>query len=384
MAESKFTTKMVTFAYGGLSPRTHEAIMAELLSCMKHQMPVKYQSYTGSALICKARSSVASTFLLIDKEDVLFFIDHDMWWPAGGMIETARLAYDMNAIVGCMYPKRAFGRGYAVSDDKPIQVNIGGPSAKFEPCTRLATGFLAIPRGCLQTIWDYYDIDRKRWREEASKFYALETDGLVSVDWERFCDHEQLGLAKTWAPNKEAEMAGQPNPPLIDFFRTVRVHDGAGHHVYLSEDFSFCWRARKAGIKLGINTHFAPLHIGEHAFTLADAEEKNFRKVPNAFDPVASVNPGSASVAEQCGSVLVAASGGSTSPASESSVEAGIESDSMRPVQGELGPDRVEAVENNQGIVGDPSFAIPSGGGKTPGKKQPIKCVPGEILGPRK
>lgn len=303
--------KMVTFGYGGLCGRTHEAVIAELLHCMRNQITVKYQTFSGTALICKARSTVASEYMLNDSLDVLFLLDHDMWWAAGAVAETCKLAHERQAIVACLYSKRALGRGWACSDDEPMSMNIGGDAPRFQKCSRLATGFMAIPKSCLLRIYNKHNINSDEFKKEFKEH-------VMNDRFQEAYEMDQCGLAETWAPNLELDAEKAPNPPVIDFFRTLRVVDPKGNHVYFSEDFSFCWRARKAGVELGLNLHHGIVHVGEHAFTVEDGDPKKFRKtlnafetvekqcesgnVPNASNTATGQQDGAQAVQEQCGS----------------------------------------------------------------------------------
>lgn len=63
------------------------------------------------------------------------------------------------------------------------------------------------------------------------------------------------------------------NPPVVPYFRSVLTEDpalGPGVH-YLGEDYSFCQRARAAGLGVWVDTSIRLGHIGPYVYHWEDA-----------------------------------------------------------------------------------------------------------------
>jgi hypothetical protein len=58
--------------------------------------------------------------------------------------------------------------------------------------------------------------------------------------------------------------------PLVPFFRPLIMTDDAGPW-YMSEDYSFCERARRCGYRVWADTTIRLHHLGQHGYTWEDA-----------------------------------------------------------------------------------------------------------------
>ena len=58
--------------------------------------------------------------------------------------------------------------------------------------------------------------------------------------------------------------------PLIPFFQPL-IHERDGKPWYLAEDFAFCERARRAGLKIWADTSIRLWHVGEYRYGWEDA-----------------------------------------------------------------------------------------------------------------
>jgi len=215
------TATLWILAYQGITPATHAAIVAELADWPT----LRHSIMPGDALVDRARSRAVTNFLKTAREDagdVLLFVDADISCQPGDLSHIARRALEHNAIVGGIYSKRFFGQGSAVRFGPPQaddgEYTIG--TDNLIPVEYVSTGFMAIPRSA-----------------------ALE-------------------VAKTMPYTDQGFW------PL--FMPMVKGSE------YLSEDWSFCERARAAGF----NIHAACLprltHEGSYSYRLVDAKSRPY------------------------------------------------------------------------------------------------------------
>ena len=139
-------------AYNGLTVATHLAILQEFMSWGGN---LSHRVKSGDANIDRARSKVASWFLQEPEEtagNILCMVDADNAWRPGDLAMIARQAEEHQAVVGGIYPKRAFGAGPAlrVADGAAGRWRIG--EEKLMPVEYVGTGFIAIPRSILQRV----------------------------------------------------------------------------------------------------------------------------------------------------------------------------------------------------------------------------------------
>lgn len=170
------------------------------------------------ALISRARSDVATSFLAQGSGDVLLMVDHDIGWEAGDLEHITRVCLDLEAVVGGVFPKRGFGIGvpirwgqygeYLVPDDRVVE------------CSAVATGFIAIHRKVLEAL--------------------AETLPMTTAGYRPFFVQ-----------------------------RTVQREDGAWDD--LSEDYDFCNKARAAGFKIFADLRPQLTHFGSHLYRVCDS-----------------------------------------------------------------------------------------------------------------
>lgn len=180
------------------------------------------------ALISRARSRAASRFLQADAAtagDVLLMVDHDIQWQPGDLAYLARRALERTAVVGGIYPKRAFRQGTAIrfATDGTADGTWTIGSDTLIPSEYVGSGFLAIPRSALEVLSETLP-----WIEEGYwPFFLPETVEL------------EVGGKRGWE--------------------------------YLSEDWSFCRRVRAAGY--GVFAACSPrlTHTGTYTFRMVDA-----------------------------------------------------------------------------------------------------------------
>lgn len=207
---------LVVMAYGGLSSPTTKAMIAEL-----SDSPVGWilKFATEDAAIDRARSTVATEFLDSPSgSDVLVMVDHDIEWAPGDLAHIAAKAAEHKAVVGGIVSKRLIGKGF------------GG---RFG--------------------------DGKRHEFGTSELVELGEGGYV-------------GGAFMAIHRYVLEVLSEVNPKVRTgfhpfFLPMVRFNERLGAHEYLSEDWAFCERAKRSGLKVYASLKPVTTHWGEYGYT---------------------------------------------------------------------------------------------------------------------
>ena len=201
-------------AYQGISVQTHLSIVREMMAWPNLSHFVK----AGDANIDRARSKVASWYLQNPQEnpgDVLLMVDSDNAWAQGDLAFIAKRALERVAVVGGIYPKRAFGAGPALRVAREAEGVFKIGEEQLLPAEFVGTGFIAIPRVILEKVG------------------------------------ESLPTVK-----------GDFKP----FFMPFVIGD-----EYPTDDWAFCARVREAGFGVYACTLPNLTHEGTHQFRLVDA-----------------------------------------------------------------------------------------------------------------
>ncbi len=249
---SKPSILICLFSYGGLHKDTFVTLQDELAvmrtAGIKHEvLPVH-----DDALISRSRSKALSVFLE-GKHDVCFMLDHDIQWSPGAVLLTAQQAMDRGAMVGGLYPCRGMARG--------ISSRLVNPETRFKAgdnllldAEYLATGFLAIPRVVA---------------EETLK-YGTTAPTHINPDDTEF----------NWTNARLSRCFYLDGTSFYDFFRPICVKRSVSKpgldlapYEYLSEDWSFCYRAKLANPNRPQLAWTAPwlIHHGSYGYSLLDA-----------------------------------------------------------------------------------------------------------------
>jgi hypothetical protein len=189
--------------------------------------------------------------------DVMVMIDHDITWRPGDAAQIADLAVKENALVGGLYCKRAFGKGWSSRVPVNGSISFGQPGTIETPA--LATGFLAIPRSMVLGVEEQLDITKDAWKQS---FYKAVDD----KDYAQICLLQDLSIAPI-ADGAYREIDFR----YKDYFRCIRAPSGVPDvYQYLSEDWAFSVRAVHCGYKSYISTYPVLGHTGEHTFIISD------------------------------------------------------------------------------------------------------------------
>jgi hypothetical protein len=254
------------FSYGGVEEMTVDALLREIFHAGQQGINLKYHRISGDALIDRSRSRALGNFYADKESSVMVMVDHDIHWRPGDLVHIAQKAEKENALVGGLYCKRAFHKGWASRvDTAQGKVFFGQDSLLPTEC--LATGFLAIPRTVVQGIIDEFHIDSPKFKEKWQK--AVDDKDLA-----------QIALLRDLSIARIVDGAyREPEYDYCDFFRCFRWASGINTdtYQYLSEDWAFSMRATHAGFKSYISTYPILIHYGTHGFQVQDGMDAKDR-----------------------------------------------------------------------------------------------------------
>jgi len=247
---------LALFSYGGVYEGTVDCILGELHHASQHKVNVCYQRISGDALIERSRSRALGKFMESDL-DVMVMIDHDISWRPGDALHIAERAYKDNALVGGLYCKRAFKKGWASRVQFDGQVKFGEPGLLETPA--LATGFMAIPRKVVEGIDERLDITGESFQKE----------------FQEAVDAKNVGDITTLQDMSIAPIADGAYRKVDfrykDYFRCVRAPSGnPDTWQFLSEDWAFALRAAFCGYKSYLSTYPVLGHTGDYMYTIRD------------------------------------------------------------------------------------------------------------------
>ena len=204
---------LYTCSYGMVTDQT--VICVEEL----HQTPYRFEWWfqTGDALISRSRSIAAYQFLKKNKAPYLIFLDGDIIFTPKDIEKLLDALNEGKDVVGGLYPVR--GGTFLAQRGWNGQFHITG---NLEEVQFVSTGFLGISRRILEKITqDMPVLNKGSWSECQAIF-----------------------------------------------------EDGQYENIFISEDWDFCNKARKAGAKIYAHTGIQLKHLKERIFTTQEAIEK--------------------------------------------------------------------------------------------------------------
>lgn len=173
----------------------------------------------GDALISRARSRVASYFLLDRNEDILFFVDDDVvFQPSDAVKIVDNVSKGMDICGGMYVQKKTLDKTCVFFDGQTVTFKKDAEPVEVEA---LATGFIAIHR---------------RVFEMMATVVPLCHPGTLN---------------------------------FYPFFDPFPVQKN-GKWIHLSEDWAFCQRARNLGFKVWLDPSIFLGHKGEAVYDLSD------------------------------------------------------------------------------------------------------------------
>lgn len=211
-----------------LGPAYGRYIEPDHIQCMNRMIrqPVMYAPAWNDALLCRARSKTATHFLTETDYDVHVSIDSDIVFDPQSVFMIAQQAHDLGGIVAGLYVTRASGtlcRPTSIFEyDQPIDLNMDPTPV---PIKWAATGFMATPRKVFERLAQDLPLCHR------------------STDWKFHPFYQPFWIESERDP---------------------------GDWLYLSEDYAFCERARRAGFQVFLNPAVRLLHLGQYPFRIED------------------------------------------------------------------------------------------------------------------
>lgn len=203
----------------------HSSVVQLFLECARRGIEIREGSVVGDALVSRARSLAASAFLRSDC-DILLSIDSDIWFRPEDAIELCEQALAGHDVIGALYMTRAIKTQPAMMlPDEPIVFAAGqGPvGAQF-----ISTGFTAVTRAPFEALAKTLPLCHQTWRQ------------------------------------------GNQDTSFWPFYMPFTIPWEGDGHIYLSEDWAFCQRAKEAGFKLWVYPGIRVGHYGSYMYTLED------------------------------------------------------------------------------------------------------------------
>jgi len=262
---------LALFSYGGVYEGTVDCILGELHYASTNKINVTYHRISGDALISRSRSRALGKFMESKDLDVMVMIDHDISWRPGDAVHVAEQALKENALVGGLYCKRAFHKGWASRVGAGQEVKFGQPG--LLPTPALATGFMAIPRTIVTGIDERLDITSDSFQKELQEAFDKKDVGKV-------LQLQDLSVAPI-ADGAYREIDFR----YKDYFRCIRAPSGNPKvWQFLSEDWSFAVRADFCGFKSHISTFPVLEHTGDYRYKICDGMDNRDKGIADGND----------------------------------------------------------------------------------------------------
>ena len=192
------------------------------------------------ALVDRARSMVATRFLLDTTHDVFLSLDDDIIYDPLDVVKACELVHKGYDIVGAGYVAKKDGGSHIMAKPFPGQTIRFGADSEPVEVRCVSTGFMAISRKVFEKMSDT--------------------------------------LPLCHADRKEIKMYPffQPQPKEID-----------GKMIYLSEDWAFCERARDLGFNVWLDPSIWLAHAGRYLYDIDDFKREAKKHYENLtyYDP---------------------------------------------------------------------------------------------------
>jgi len=205
---------------------TNSSVLSRTIECMelarwelfKEEIGFYWHVTYGDGK-ARSRSIACSRFLTATEANYQIFVDSDILFTPDNMkrlMEDLRAGYDL---IAGLFAVR--GGTQPSSYGYNAKYNLDGKIHEFE---YLSTGFWGCTRKCLEEVRDKNNLPELHPKD-----------------------------LKFWP-----------------FFEEKQMPERGAEPIFLSEDYDFCEKARKAGIKSYIDTSIQLGHVGEYVFTLND------------------------------------------------------------------------------------------------------------------
>lgn len=206
--------------------RHYEADFIPCLLRLLRSPNVRFFPRGNDALIERSRSCIATYFLEETDADILMTIDTDVLFAPEDVQTVCQQAHDLKAIVGGVYVTRSRERCVPTSYFWPDELVAFDGTQTPQRARWIATGFMAVARPVVAAI--------------------------------------------ARRPDQPLCHPNQPRLRLRPMYLPMVAHDDVGDPILLSEDWSFCERARQEGFESYVNPGVRLLHQGDYAYRLED------------------------------------------------------------------------------------------------------------------
>jgi hypothetical protein len=212
---------------GGVTYRAEEVGFSQSMRLLQRELDKRRIEFVegtavGDALVSRGRSIVASAFLRSDC-DILLSVDSDIWFRPEDAISMCEKVDD---ILAALYMTRSLNTQPALMlPNHPVTFH---PDAEPVVVPFASTGFMAVHRKVFESLSAELPLCHKGWSDRGAdtSFYPFYMP--YTIPWE-----------------------------------------GDGH-MYLSEDWAFCQRAKDAGFKVMLDPSIRLGHMGTTMYTLED------------------------------------------------------------------------------------------------------------------
>lgn len=183
----------------------------------------------GDALIARSRSIACTAFLEYGEPDYMIFLDSDIVFQPRDLLQIFKDMKEGYELVGGIYPVR---NGTQIASYFPHGKAPDGPPGVYE-CQFLSTGFMGINKSLLRKMVKELELPILHEHTPDMRSYPFFEDRAF------------------W--NDHADNAGN-------------------QWIWLSEDWDFCEKAKKVGVKPHLDTRVILGHQGNYVWTLKDIE----------------------------------------------------------------------------------------------------------------
>jgi hypothetical protein len=246
--------------------RNVEALhMAALLPLLRDGARYVYLPQTGDAMMERTRGMSATLFLKRTKGDVWLSLDSDVvGFTKDNIDELCEQAVTHDIVCG-IYICRSINRTFpssAFEDESTIEF---GSDSTPVPIKWGATGCMAVHRRVFEKM--------------AETMPLLHAAGPHSLN-EGKCRY--CGIGSDEAKDNPLCAAGEERA-FYDFFETMQYDEPEHGLIKLSEDFSFCQRAKELGFTTYANPSIRLGHMGPYIYRLEDMAQEVLEPQPLAI-----------------------------------------------------------------------------------------------------
>lgn len=228
------------------------AVLDSIFKLMCIQKPkITVSHFVGDSLIDRARSREASDFYRNTDADVFCFFDDDIEVLPEDVVKVCQRAYELKGIVGgtCVIKREdvPWVAAKLLPETKEIMFAPDSPLVEVEYA---GAGFMAVHRNVLT--------DMINGNGDAPTFECKLIDG------------EYVPIRQIASKGSALPFCHPKDLQFWPFFLPILHQNRDGDWEELSEDYSFCQRARDLGYKIWLDPSVRTVHFGVYGYDLSD------------------------------------------------------------------------------------------------------------------